>query len=190
MTLIPLNFHQLDPKKNLARSIVALASIATKAVETPAVYGVTAGVPPVRPLLVPATKASNGFKDFYGSFSLTAKASDPTKTEFRLELPYSAKVFALTLNQRQSILTVSNLMPGIKPLSIPADITSTPSNLEQYAYDQAVAIAALAIPGQNIKFSQQVEALTGRTYLAITGTLDDAISALLSDETAPMDLVP
>ncbi len=181
MTVIPLNFNQADTQKNLARSIVAMMSIAAPALATLAIYGPAAGTPPVKPLLLAATAAGAGVKGFFNAFGMMAKAADPTKTMFWVELPYSVKIFALTLDQRKAILPLGNLIPIIKPLVSPVAMTTTPANLEQYIYDQAVAIAAAQAPSQKAEFKQSVDPLTGRTFLSITGTLDASIADLLSE---------
>jgi hypothetical protein len=184
MTVIPLNFNQADPQKNLARSIVALLSIAAPSGNTPAILGPAAGTPPVKPVLLAATTGSPGVKGSFNAFGMIPKVSDPTKTTFWVELPYSVKVFALTLDQRKSILPLGNLVPIIKPLVSPVAMTTPPANLEQYAYDQAIAIAAAQAPGQKAEFKQAVDPLTGRTFLAITGTLDASIETLLAETVA------
>lgn len=173
MTFIPPNFNRASAKQNLARAIVALTSVVAPAIATEPVYGTPTGTPPVKPVEIAATSSNPGIKGCFQSFGLAPTAEDPLKTFFWMELPYSVKVFALTLDKRKSLLSLGRSTPIVKAL-VATETLASVATLEQYAYDQAINL-----PG--VKSKMSVDPLTGRTFIYISGVIDNSIDQLLSD---------
>jgi hypothetical protein len=183
MTLIPIGINQASPAKNIARAIVAFQSIAAPSVSTPVVLGAPTGTPPVRPTLLAATVAGAGIAKYFAGFLLFDNYDG--KAEMRAQIPYSVKLFAREMDERQSILSLGLLSPIIKAVTSPSPITGDPANLEQYLYDQYVALK-LVLP--SVSISRYIDPNTGRSYISMDATMTDASTADLLTDT--MTLAP
>jgi hypothetical protein len=152
-----------DTSRSLARVILALQSLATPSPSTPLVVN-----------KYPAYSGT-GVKGFFDSFRLIP---GETSTDYRVELPYSPKIWGKTLDLRQSIVKIPappNTFPAIKGFASPVALTTPPETLELFCYDLAVLLGANIIP--------RIEPLTGRAYLLITGTIYKTLPVLLDEET-------
>jgi hypothetical protein len=174
MTLIPIGINQADPAKNLTRAIIAMQSSVLPAGSTLLVLGAAAGNPPVRPILSAATSSSPGVKGLFNSFWIR---ESPGFVSFTAEIPYSIKLFARDLDLRKSIVTVAGSPPVIKPLANPTVITGTPTNLEEYIYDQFVALKAA---GGDVNISREQDVMSGRTFIQLHATVPGSIDTLLA----------
>ncbi len=177
MTLIPANINQSSPKHNLARAIEAMRSVT---VPSPATLLLPASGSDAA---IPAQALSRGVPGFYDAFDMSPNATDPTKTDFKAELPYSQKLFNTRRSLRRALTVVSPGAAVMEAVATPVAIAPPSPNLETYLYDQANTLATNAVPGQSIRLDRQSDPLTGRTYLKIGGTLDGSIEDLLSDTT-------
>ncbi len=159
------SLNSTDTSKSLARTILALQSLATPSPSTPVVTGTNP-----RPAYSGA-----GIKGFFESFKLIPEA---TSTSYRAELPYSPKLFGLYLDLRKSIVKLPvppNTQPVIKGFPSPVAMATPPATLELFCYDLAVLLGATIAP--------KIEPLTGRAYLLITGTIPQTLAVLLEDPT-------
>lgn len=155
-----------DNSKSLARVILALQTLAAPSPSTPLVAGVD-GYP---------SYSGAGVKGFFDSFQLIPGG---TSTDYRLELPYSPKLFGRLLELRKSIVKLPlppNTLPVIKGFTAPVAMPTPPATLELFCYDLAVLLGATIVP--------KIEPLTGRTYLLITGTISQTLDILLGDPTS------
>jgi hypothetical protein len=179
MTQIPIGINQASPAKNIARAIVAFQSIAAPAVSTNAVLGAPVGTPPVRPTLLAATVAGAGIVKYFTGFLLYDDYNG--HAVMSAEIPYSVKLFAREMDMRKSILSLGSLNPIIKAATSVVPIAGDPANLEQYLYDQFVALR-LVLP--SVIISRSIEPVTGRTFLLMQATSADASVADLLTDTA------
>jgi hypothetical protein len=177
MTLIPVGINQASPAKNIARAITAFQSIAAPSIATPAVLGAPAGTPPVRPTLLAATVAGAGIAKYFASFGLFDDYNG--RAVMRADIPYSVKLFAREMDTRKSILSLGSLAPIIKAATSLVPITGDPANLEQYLYDQFVAIQPVL---SRTSINRYIDPVTGRSYISMEATSEDAsVSDLLGD---------
>jgi hypothetical protein len=175
MTLIPVNINQASRKHNLARAIEAMRSVT---VPSPASLLIAASG---NDAAIPAQTKAIGIPGYYAAFDLSPNSADPTKTDFKAELPYSQKIFNARRSMRRALTILSSLAANMEAVATPVAIATPAPNLETYLYDQANALAATTFPGQIINFDRQSDPLTGRTYVKIWGTLDGSIEELLFD---------
>jgi hypothetical protein len=161
LAAIIASLNSSDANKSFARVILALHSLATPAPSTPLVvneYPAYSGI---------------GVKGFFDAFRLIP---GETSTDYRVELPYSPKIWGKTLDLRKSIVKLPvppNTLPIIKGFPAPAAMPTPPASLEMFCYDLAVGLNATIVP--------KVEPLTGRAYILLTGTMQQTLEMLLAD---------
>lgn len=163
------SINSADPQKNLARAIIAMQTIANPSPSTAAIPSITPGAAPI----LPAYTSSTGARAFFGALDLTPVEDG---VHFMADLQYSAKIFGKTLDVRASILPVAAaVMPVIKPTATPVAVTTAPKNMEQYLYDQAMAISTT-------KLDFVANQTTGFTFIRITGKFTQILTELLADD--------
>jgi hypothetical protein len=150
---------------------LALLTVAAKVPSTPLRPGATPTAPPIHP----AYPAGQGIRGFFDAFRFSRNA---TKTDFVIKLMYSAKVLSRVRLFRNALVpTVApNLLPILKPATVPVALTPPVDLLEQWIYDLVIARGGAWTP--------KTEPMTGDTWLEATGTFDQSIEQLMVEPTS------
>jgi hypothetical protein len=123
---------------------------------------------------VAAAAAIPGVKPWNDAFKISAFVGG---TDLIVELPYSPKIYAQTLDLGLSIVEVpgtSMVVPTVKSFANPSPL-ATPKNLESYIYGEMLQAGAFISP--------RYDPLTGRDFINCILSASDELPALLIDPT-------
>jgi hypothetical protein len=172
VTLTPINTlinSALSGDKEFDLFTLGLAynTLASPAELTPPKPGATPSAPPIHP----AFPAGAGVKGFFDAFQFTR---NDTKTNWKIQLPYSNKLLSRDRTFRSALVPLMppSILPIVKPAATPVPLIVPVDNLEQAIYDLAIANGAV--------FSPKIDPLTGRDWIEASGTIAMSLETLLA----------
>jgi hypothetical protein len=167
---IPASIHSADVQANLSRAIIAISSAVNQSPASKA--------DPLQSL--PAFSIVPGVRGWFGS-AFVRSSENPLYSDFAVELPFSNRIYANTLDLRKAILPlVTPIVPVVAPAVSPVAYTGTAATLEHYCYDMATAFAATASTNRLVRVAPMFDPIAIRGYLKIFGKFDSGFTDLLS----------
>jgi hypothetical protein len=145
---VPLGINSVDHVKNIARAILAANSIVKPSpgvIGKAAVIGTGTVSVPQFPAVV-AIPATTGIKLWQDAFKIAPFLGG---SDLIVELPYSPRAYARTLDLRASVVEVpgtSALIAVVKPFAVSTVPTIAPKSLEDYLYTEMVAAGGYIAP--------------------------------------------